>query len=49
MTDFDDDGPEEYQHLAYCWHCGCRLNDPNNQSTREVEPQTCESCKALSR
>lgn len=40
-----DDGPEEFQWLLYCYHCGRRLNDPDDVSTKEVAPQECARCK----
>jgi len=38
----DDDGPEEFQYLLYCYFCLRRLNQSDD--TEEVEPQTCAHC-----
>lgn len=35
-----DDGPEEFQWLNYCYHCGRRFD----LDVEEVEPQTCADC-----
>lgn len=44
IVSIDDDGPEEFQALLYCAFCCRRLNDPEDPTTREVEPQTCTRC-----
>jgi hypothetical protein len=36
--------PEEFEALLYCHHCGRVLNQPDDASSREAEPQVCARC-----